>query len=90
MKKLTIFDVYVKMTSQAQCDRMKRVCVVYELPYWKNYSAFKFEEKKENEFSYAGNDEFYIGINLEQVLNKTEVTEEQFMELLKEYKNNFK
>jgi len=81
MKNLTIYDVYVKMQDQWQCDRMLQLCKDYNLPYWDDYKAFLFyEEESHNLFEFFY-DEFavYIGDT-----NKTEVTEEQFIQMLKD------
>jgi hypothetical protein len=85
MKK-TIFNVYVAMTSQEQCDRMKAVCLENGLPIWVNDVdpdlAFALFDLSKN-FKWNGI-EFLVGFYIE---NQTQVTEAEFLELLKEYKN---
>lgn len=80
--KKTIYNVYVKMESQEQCDRMKQLCIDNELPYWKDEIAFLYD-RLFSEFSYLyGFDEFFIGTGGIPG-NKTKVTEKEFIELLK-------
>lgn len=85
MKKLTIFDVYVKMTSQAQCDRMKQVCVDNGLKIGSHPQDFDYITRTNQINTFRCSELYDFGIRwLDE--SKTEVTEEQFMELLKEYK----
>lgn len=63
---------------------MKQLCIDNELPYWDEYIAFKMMNNK-NHFEYCKESkEFYIKSYDEQVLklNKTEVTEQEFINLL--------
>jgi len=88
MKK-TIFNVYVVMESQEQCDRMKQVCIDNGLDYWKElsnpYYPFKFESEEYNPV-FEWNNEFGIW-NGGGEPSFTQVPEKQFMNLLKEYKD---
>jgi len=90
MKKLTIFEVYVLMTSQEQCDRMKQVCVDNGLDYW-NGEGFDFYKGKENYFTQSHVDsDFLIFVkdyHDRAIKNKQEITEAEFLQLLKEYKD---
>ena len=81
MKKPTIYEVYVEMQDQAQCDRMKQLCVDNVLVYWKNESAFNFLKTSNNYFESNNGVEF--GIYDDVIQNKTKVTEQEFIELLK-------
>lgn len=87
MKKLTIYDVYVKMQDQAQCDRMLQLCKDYNLPYWKHSVAFWFHQQIYGDlfFRYSTNNELMgdFGVYYE-IGKKTEVTEEQFIQMLKD------
>jgi len=79
-----IFNVYVEMDSQATCDRMKQLCVDNGLK--------TFDEP---DFNYRGN----LKINSFQTMagifdvyydnkwDNIQVTETEFIELLKQYKN---
>jgi hypothetical protein len=87
MKK-TIFNVYVVMESQEQCDRMKKICIDNGLNYWKTKSAFDFIENCI--FTQSDDDkDFWVMISKINVKkykkNKQEVTETEFLQLLKEY-----
>jgi len=87
MKKLTIYDVYVEMQDQAQCDRMKQLCVDNGLEIWNDNNAFYFHERSGNQFYYTINpdvkgDNYGFVILFDSEYN-TKVTELEFIELLK-------
>ena len=87
MKK-TIYNVYVPMESQEQCARMKKVCVENGLAIWSNQIAFEiFNEYNDDCFSYEkDSEEFFVfaKTDAEDVLKEyTQVTESEFLELLK-------
>lgn len=79
----TIYNVYVEMQDQAQCDRMKKLCVNNNLPIWEFESdpnlAFELFIFSKN-FKYSGS-EFLVGCDIE---NKNQVTEDEFIKLLKQ------
>lgn len=81
----TIFNTYVPMESQAQCDRMKQLCIDNGLPIdiRECSKLFYYEKELYNDFC------FYIGMFglWAKIIEHTEVTESEFIELLKEYKN---
>lgn len=81
----TIFNVYVPMENQAQCDRMKQLCLDYGLDYYDNFNFNYF--KKEYQYFYCSNGDFCNWLELEFDVELTQVTEAEFIELLKEYKN---
>lgn len=88
MKKLSIYNTYVVMESQEQCDRMKQLCIDNWLPIWEADFAFDFDNVDNNDcFSYAKDtEEFFIypiSGNEEEIINKIKVTEQEFIELLK-------
>jgi hypothetical protein len=92
MKK-TIFTVAVPMQDQAQCDRMKAVCLENGLPIWVDDVGFSYIDGCV--FAYNKNPvvkEFYClkaQIIIEEFTEGyTQVTEAEFLELLKEYKLN--
>lgn len=79
----TIYKVHVPITSQEQANRMKQLCIDYGLPIWKDSIAFLFNLNKST-FEYGkGANEFWITSWRE---NKTEISEQQFIELLKNHK----
>ena len=77
----TIFTVYVPMESQEQCDRMKKACADDGLPIYKNEILFDIDE------SYFEYNPIARGFSTWRLGTETQVTETEFMELLKEYKN---
>jgi len=86
MKKLSIFEVCVAMQDQSQCNRMKAVCLDNGLSIWEDEDAFLYTNKKCNLTYFNNCAEFWITSN--DVSSKTQVTEAEFIELLKEYKLN--
>jgi len=77
-----IFNVYVEMQDQAQCDRMKHLCVDNKFKIEDQHDGFLF-----NPMIY-----FYFSLNKFQVWwtepsGLIEATETEFIELLKKYKN---
>jgi hypothetical protein len=92
MKK-TIFTVAVPMQDQTQCDRMKAVCLENGLPIWEDEIAFILPDFDGGFFGFddketKGDDEFFVFEDFKDLKGKTQVTEAEFMELLKEYKSN--
>lgn len=81
MKK-SIYDVYVTVTSQEQADRLKGICLEYGLPIWNYYNAFKFEKGVYYKllFSIKGFCIAYFSAG------KTQITESDFIQLAKEFK----
>jgi len=92
-KQLSIFEVYIKVESQEQADRLKQVCINNGLPIWKNKIAFEFQNKNNDLFSVgnAETKEFFIFPykgNESDLYGFEQVTESEFMEILKQYKTN--
>ncbi len=79
---LNIFNTYVPMENQAMCDRIEKACLDNNLPYWKE--GFSFLSDTYIWFSCIF-DEFWVGNSL-SIIDKTQVTEQQWLELLKNYK----
>jgi cold shock CspA family protein len=76
------------MDSQAMCDRMKQICIDNGLPIWEYKKAFGFIENCI--FTQSDDDkDFWVMISEINVKrykkNKQEVTETEFLQLLKEY-----
>ena len=77
----TIYNVYVPIESQEQADRMKQICIDYGLPIWDTDFAFTFIPIKNIfRFQEKGN-EFWITSTGAD--NLTQVTESEFLELVK-------
>jgi len=72
------------MRDQEQCDRMKQVCIDNGLPYWDDEIAFELNDL-ESVFGCSGGDFFIFDLWTNDPY--TQVTEAEFMNLLKEYKN---
>jgi pectate lyase len=88
MKK-SIYDVYVTVTSQEQADRLKAICLEYGLPIWLDEVAFMCESE-ENWLEYIRSQkEFYVTVSNNEFTNfdnKTQITESEFEQLAKEFK----
>jgi len=81
-----IFNVYVEMDSQATCDRMKQLCVDNGFPIWNDTAGWYFINTR----IFAFDDdcgEFFCYNNNTFPTKKVKVTETEFIELLKQYKN---
>jgi hypothetical protein len=77
----TIYNTYVLMESQEQCDRMKQLCIDNKLPYWAIDKAFDFSLNYKL-FCFSYND-FFVRIDSFNIKNhKIQVTEEEFIKLL--------
>lgn len=90
MKK-SIYEIYVPVTSQQQADRLKAICVKYGLPIWDYSSAFEvFETDINPVLMYNGYEFFILDLNDSEdddpILNYTPITESEFLELAKEFK----
>jgi len=83
----TIFDVYVPMESQEQCDRMKQLCIDNDLDIWKDEESpdypFCYDEHSNSHFAFNFC-EFAIWNGEDKTLNQ--VTESEFIDLLKKHK----
>lgn len=78
----TIYNTFVKMESQVECDRMKQLCIDNDLPIGKLESSFELIENIGYLFfHYSENSKaFYIGDNH---YNFEKITKQEFIELLK-------
>jgi hypothetical protein len=84
MKK-TIYNTFIRVTSQEQCDRLKQICIDNGLPIWDSPRAFEFDAiSLEPILEYDFNNDFAIYNNDGATLDKTEVTEVEWLELLKQ------
>jgi len=83
----TIFNVYVPMGNQEQCDRMKQLCIDNELPYWNSDVAFEFRcIESVFAINIEPNDDFFVLNGLHGIKHFTKVTESEFIDLLKKHK----
>ena len=74
----TIYNTFVVMQDQSQCDRMKQLCIDNGLPIWDYRDAFKFTAEF---FGYNNADGFAVyGTYFPE---ETQITEQEFIELLK-------
>lgn len=82
MKK-SIYNVYVVMDSQETCDRMKQLCIDNGLPIWSFKCGWEFDNTYvgSHQFGFWDNEDFFIGLDANK--NYTQVTESEFIELLK-------
>jgi len=80
----TIYNTYVVMQDQEQCDRMKSLCVENGLPIW-NFSCAFTTEDKTDVFAYINNNFFVFPkrCNVKNLKAHSQVTEQEFIELLK-------
>ena len=84
----TIYNTYVIMESQEQCDRMKQLCIDNGLKIWEYYSAFELQiESNQDKFMFNGT-EFFITLLTPLDISEgcEEITEQEFIELLKQSK----
>jgi hypothetical protein len=78
----TIYNTYVEMESQEQCDRMKQLCIYNGLPIWGYSRAFEICREK----SYFGfKDEFAVFSTYLE--GEIEITEQEFIKLLQDERN---
>ena len=85
MKK-TIYNVYVLMESQEQCDRMKKICLDFNLPIWDKSFSFEFLHDKEV-FGFDNKSSFFVMDKLDWDCLEYMVTEDEFIKLLEKGKN---
>jgi len=83
-----IYKIQIQMTCQADCNRVKKICVDYGLPIWSSKVAFIFNPDDEKYFAYSDNFNcFFVyptrGLKANKSVFKP-ITIEQFLELLNE------
>jgi len=78
----TIYNTYVIMTSQEQCDRMEQFCLDNNLPIWDDICSFALVEGLNIFTYYKEENEFFVMCEYADVPGKTEVTEEEFKSLV--------
>ena len=77
----TIYNTYVVMESQEQCDRMKQLCVDNGLAYEKQNYDFNFLNDGTDVFRFSNSCKTFSV--WDENLKSTQVTEQEFIELLK-------
>jgi len=77
----TIYNVYVPIESQEQANRMKELCLEYELPIWDDKIAFEFNYNRKKYFEFDKTDKDFFITSFPE--NYTQLTEQEFIELLK-------
>lgn len=78
---MTTQEIYIPVDSQKLADELKETCIKYSLPIWDNETAFSYYNNSDNYFEFNKEREFYcIVIGCHE--NKTQITKEQFIELL--------
>jgi len=76
----TIYNTFVNIESQEQCNRLKELCIDKGLNYyWNDDKSFLFEEYL---WCYFLLDDSNCFLLCSHNYNKTEVTEEEFIKLL--------
>jgi hypothetical protein len=81
----TIYDTYIRVTSQEQCDRLKQICIDNGVRIWDSPIAFEFYGVDSEPFFECYSDNgFAIYNNHFTPAVNTEVTESEWMELLKQ------
>lgn len=87
MKK-SIYNVFILIESQEQADRMLEVCKEYGLPYWNNKVGWNYGGWHKTIFSFDEQDKEFFCYNAiyTEIENETQVTESEFIELLKQEK----
>lgn len=87
----TIYNTFVPMENQEQCDRLKKVCLDNALPVWTHQIAF-FMDKSRGYYSvfiYRDNCFLIAAFELNnKIQNRLKVTESEFMKLLEEHIKN--
>ena len=86
--KLTIYNTAVKMESQDQCDRMKALCIEHKLPIWEDEDAFEYFDELDYFLYDNGSKQFFVfelSTSFEE-RNNTIITEQEFINLLKQAK----
>lgn len=80
-KTKNIHNVFVRMESQEQCDRMKQLCIDNNLPIWNDFDFKPMSKQREYIYFYFYDGDFCNYLSNSE--NYSEVTEQEFIELLK-------
>jgi len=87
----TIYNTYVKMESQEQCDRMKKLCIDNGLKIWNKDVAFKYITKEHllignGSFLVYDDNDFFIANQI--IFGTHKITEDEFIKLLQDEQEN--
>lgn len=80
----TIYNTYVLMENQNQCNRMKQICIDKNLPVWLPEISFEFYDKSDKNifcFSPEPNYGFFANYSVKEE-NQTQVTETEWIDLV--------
>jgi len=77
----TIYNVFIKMESQEQCDRMKQICINNGLDYEKDKGDFNFLDDGTDVFRFSNSFKAFSIWDENERFER--VTEKEFIELLK-------
>jgi hypothetical protein len=75
------YNIQIQMTCQADCERMKQICIDNNLPIWDSEKAFYFVKGINNYFLYNSDYNFFAVFCLKEKF-KEPITIPQFLEIL--------
>lgn len=79
----TIFNTYVLMESQEQCNRMRKICVKFKLKCFNKSNLFLYDPiRLDRIFAYAENYKRFYVYRTQPFPNKSKVSESEWLELL--------
>jgi len=81
----TIYNTYVKMESQEQCDRMKKLCIDNGLPACRARIAFEYNLIWGYAFKWSEYGSFGV---YEKEVMFSEITEQEFIKILQHEQEN--
>lgn len=86
--KKSIYEVFVPIHNQEQCNRLKQLCIEYGLPIWDCSTGWEYLKLFSYALSYEIVDGEFFCFDANSVKNKTKtkVNETEFIELLKQHK----
>jgi hypothetical protein len=83
----TIYNTFVKLKSQKQANKLKNACIEKRLNYyWNDDETFKYIDGRWDNFVFDDKDCFLVS---NEDFDKTEISENEFLELLNNVKSDF-